>query len=66
MKNEESFNSKRGLEYIQLKDPLTCEHYNREVGCLNYICTCYTLRKKENKKKCVWPLRKKGNIVVIF
>jgi hypothetical protein len=49
MKHEKPYNFKRDLEYVQLKNPLTCEHYNREVGCLNYICTCYTLRKKEKE-----------------
>ena len=43
---EETFNSKKGLKEIQLKDPNTCEHY-KEVGCIKDICTCYTLESKQ-------------------
>jgi hypothetical protein len=43
---EESFNSKRGLKEVQIKNPNTCEHY-KEVGCLKDICDCYILVPKQ-------------------
>jgi len=43
---QESFNSKRGLKEVQLKEPNTCEHY-KEVGCIKDVCNCYTLISKQ-------------------
>ena len=43
---KETFNSKRGLKEVQLKDPNTCENY-KEVGCLKDVCDCYTLVAKQ-------------------
>ena len=43
---QESFNSKRGLIEVQIKDPNTCEHY-KEVGCIKDICDCYILVPKQ-------------------
>ncbi len=42
----ETFNSKRGLKEVQLKDPNTCEYY-KEFGCVKDICNCYTLISKQ-------------------
>ena len=38
---------KEERKYVQLKDPNTCEHYIKEVGCIKDICSCYTLAKDE-------------------
>ena len=43
---QETFNSKRGLKEVQLKEPNTCEHY-KEVGCIKDVCNCYTLISKQ-------------------
>ena len=43
---KETFNSKRGLKELQLKDPNTCENY-KEIGCVKDVCDCYTLVSKE-------------------
>ena len=42
---KETFNSKRGLKEVQLKDPNNCENY-KEVGCVKDVCDCYTLVAK--------------------
>lgn len=43
---KETFNSKRGLKEVQLKDPNICGNY-KEVGCVKDVCDCYTLVSKE-------------------
>jgi hypothetical protein len=43
---QESFNEKRGVTEVQLKDPNNCEHY-KEFGCIKDICSCYILKDKE-------------------
>jgi hypothetical protein len=50
---KESFNEKRGLKEVQLKDPNTCEYF-KEVGCMKNTCSCYTLTpKKETLEEIV-------------
>ena len=43
---QESFNEKRGVTEVQLKDPNNCEHY-KEFGCIKGICSCYILKHKQ-------------------
>lgn len=58
---QESFNSKRGLKEVQLKDPSNCEYY-KEVGCIKHICTCYTLIPKESKEQTVEEYEKQETL----
>jgi hypothetical protein len=58
---QETFNTKRGLKEVKLKDFKNCENY-KEIGCIKDICDCYTLITETLEEAAENYANKKGDI----